>query len=257
MNNKSKDRLNGGKENVLLELNSERGNRYLKRHNNQLRTLAISLTLIFVVFCVCMMTCMVAESVYIYTGVEGQSMQPTINEDVTDPNTLYDYVYVNTFQKGTYGDIIVVEHRESTSVKYVIKRLIGLAGDTITFDNTDPNKTLVYRNGELLYEPYLDIERNSKFTGLYAFGEKSAHGITEITIPNGCVFYMGDNRNRSQDCRAYISVGANGEPKYCESVKNIVGRVDYIVPHENVDKGDGKGLERFWRGIKEVFGKVF
>ena len=241
---------------ILLEREAEHQNSKIKRYKRQNRALAVVLAVAFIIICAFVLLGMFAENVYLYTGVEGPSMKPTINADASESelDEAYDYAYVNTYQQGTYGDIIVVSHTDNTGqTKYVIKRLFGLAGDTITFDNRESGVTRVYRNGELLTEHYLDMDANSKFMGLINQGLNSRFGITEITVPQGYIFYMGDNRNNSEDCRSYTYT----EVPYCEKVENIIGRVDYIIPHEDVAEGDGKDVERFFNGIKEIFASIF
>ena len=240
---------------VMLEKEAEAQNGNIRRYKRKSRTLAIVLAVIFVFIAGFVLLGMFAENVYLYTGVEGPSMKPTINADAQNDelNEAYDYAYVNTYQKGERDDIIVISHTDNSGqTKYVIKRLIGVAGDTITIDNTDFTQTKVYRNGELLAEEYLDKTTNSKFRGIGTSLE-SQIGITQITVPEGYIFYMGDNRNNSDDCRSYSYT----DTPYCESVDNIIGRVDYIIPHENVEEGDGKDMERFFNGIKEIFASIF
>lgn len=223
-------------------------NSIIAKNRRQMRTLAIVLSVLFVLISSAIVLCMFAERVYLYTGVEGPSMQPTINADSPDTSETYDYVHINTYQKGEYGDIIVIKHKGANGEnKFLIKRLIGVAGDTIVIDNTSSYATKVYRNDELLDEPYLKAQ---KFKGIGST-DGAHHGVTSITIPEGCIFFMGDNRNNSDDCRNY----SYNETPYCESADNIIGRVDYIIPG-GVDD-DGKDAERLWKGIKEIFDRIF
>ena len=68
---------------------------------------------------------------------------------------------------------------EQGKVSY-IKRIIGVAGDTIKIEDGK-----VYLNGELLDEPYLN------------------EGMTTEAVPDGYVFVMGDNREHSTDSRSF------------------------------------------------------
>lgn len=239
--------MNSELDSVALESQSARLNKTIRKNKLQIKILAIVLSVMFIFITAFVVLAMIAESVYFYTGVEGLSMKPTINASAQDSRQAYDHVYVNTYQKGTYNDIIVIEHTNRfNETKKVIKRLIAMGGDTVTIDNNDPYRTKVYVNGVLLEENYLDLTMNSKFGGFSSIE-------TTITVPKGYIFYMGDNRNGSEDCRAYYY----NEVPFCEKVSNIVGRVDYIVPYDSLEKGDGKDTDRFWNGMREVFFSIF
>lgn len=90
------------------------------------------------------------------------------------------------------GDIVTFWNEELNKV--LVKRVIGLPGDEISFSGG-----YVYVNGEQLEEPYL-----------------MAQGVTEcdetFTVPEGCFFPLGDNRTGSFDARfwetPYIPVSA-------------------------------------------------
>ncbi len=75
---------------------------------------------------------------------------------------------------------------EQGKVSY-IKRIIGVAGDTIKIEDGK-----VYLNGELLDEPYLNEGMTTE-----------AVLFTEVTVPDGYVFVMGDNREHSTDSRSF------------------------------------------------------
>ncbi|MBQ7874873.1 MAG: signal peptidase I [Oscillospiraceae bacterium] len=78
------------------------------------------------------------------------------------------------------GDIVVFESEELGVV--LIKRCIGLPGETVTFDGTGD----VYINGGKLYEGY--VSSFSSFEG-------------EFVVPEDCYFFLGDNRGGSLDAR--------------------------------------------------------
>ena len=75
---------------------------------------------------------------------------------------------------------------DTTKTSY-IKRVIGLAGDHIKIENGK-----VYRNGQELNETYLS-------EGTTTEGKT----FSDIVVPEGYVFAMGDNRNHSTDCRDF------------------------------------------------------
>ena len=78
---------------------------------------------------------------------------------------------------------------EFNKISY-IKRIIGVAGDHIEIKD---NK--VYLNGEELKEDYLDedVVTNMGVYGVYS----------DIVVPEGYVFAMGDNREHSTDSRCF------------------------------------------------------
>ena len=73
---------------------------------------------------------------------------------------------------------------------YYIKRVIAVAGDTIQIKENG-----VYVNGKLLDEPYV----NNKEAPYY--GNVSDELKKGVTVPDGKIFVMGDNRNHSADSR--------------------------------------------------------
>lgn len=103
--------------------------------------------------------------------------------------------------------------------KLLVKRVIGLPGDTVTFQDGN-----VYVNGERLAEDYLAQ------SGITASG-----GREEYQVPEGCLFFLGDNRTGSYDARSWA------EP---------------FIPVENVRSHVMLCLsvlkENSWRGIRVV-----
>ncbi len=124
--------------------------------------------------------------------VIAQFIQPTIVQEHSMQNTLqpYDYLILSKmsykFGEIGYGDIIVFRSDmvdDDGDKKLLIKRVIAKGGDTIEISDGR-----VYRNGEELSEPYTKDG--------YTSG-----GIDEVTVPEGELFLMGDNRVASVDSR--------------------------------------------------------
>lgn len=125
------------------------------------------------------------------------------------------------------GDVIVFRLPRDPSVHYV-KRLIGLPGDHVAVSNNQ-----VFVNGEPFRLKPDGIYRGERFTGadlsLERIGDRE-HVVMiaanlrstdyETTVPPGEYFFMGDNRNDSEDSR-FGAVGFVPE-------KNLVGRADRI-----------------------------
>lgn len=126
-------------------------------------------------------------------------MEPIAISGASMESTYHDGQYV-LLEKVSYyfrspkrGEVVVCHYPDEyyTSTgrsenSWCVKRVIGLAGDEISVVNGE-----VYLNGEKIEESYLD-------EGMITDG---IHGT--ITVPEGCVFVMGDNRIVSSDSRAY------------------------------------------------------
>lgn len=99
-------------------------------------------------------------------------------------------------------DIVVVDEGD----KHIIKRVIGLPGETIEYKD---NK--LYINGKELNDPYPSTETD----------DFSITDIGHVKIPGNTYFVMGDNRANSLDSR-YPSVGV---------VKKdiIIGRARFVI----------------------------
>jgi signal peptidase I len=133
------------------------------------------------------------------TLVKGYSMYPTIEP--------YNYLIVNRLPylagEPEHGDIIVFKihiYSDSDEERDLIKRVIGVAGDVL-----EVRDGVVYRNGTALQEDYI-------------YGGITPGNMEPITVNEGYIFVMGDNRPNSLDSR---------DPGIGEiAVSDILGRVD-------------------------------
>ncbi|MFD0619213.1 signal peptidase I [Paenibacillus sp. GCM10027629] len=136
------------------------------------------------------------------TKVSGHSMEPTLH----DTERLFILKWTHTFSMTpNYGDIVVIDsridrnrtfsdefldnpffnfltHNDEHEI-FFIKRVIGKPGDTLEIRDHH-----VYRNGQLLKEPYI---------------KETMLDLSEQTfvVPKDHIFVMGDNRNHSKDSR--------------------------------------------------------
>ena len=93
------------------------------------------------------------------------------------------------------GEIVTFWHDDGDGGKEIlIKRVIAVAGQTV--DLVDGN---VYVDGMLLDEPYTGT------TSTYSLSDStgSAGIVYPYTVPEGCVWVMGDNRTNSSDSRYF------------------------------------------------------
>lgn len=143
--------------------------------------------------------------------IPSASMEPTLEKgDRVLVNKLsYDLHDVNR------GDVIVFELPADQvgpdGIKDLIKRVIGLPGDTI-----ETRDGVVYVNDRRLDEPYL---ADGTITGDPSDGSNPV--IARQEVPEGRVFVMGDNRDNSHDSR-YSDRGPI-------PIDSIVGRAFVLV----------------------------
>ncbi len=186
------------------------------------------------------------------------SMYPTLH--------IGDFILVNKFHYGVRlpvintkivdiseperGEVMVFRYPHDTDVNF-IKRVIGIPGDIIRYDNKriTINGELVDLNYERLY--MLPQEGGNRTeTDLYVetIGD-SIHQVIndparrsrgmEIRVPEGTYFVMGDNRDHSNDSRFWGFV-----PE-----ENIVGRAFFIWFSWDSVNGGGVNWSRIGEGI--------
>lgn len=91
------------------------------------------------------------------------------------------------YQEPKHGDIIVASKDSFNDGEPIIKRVIATEGQTVDIDF---EAGIVYVDGVALEEDYTYTPTNAQ-EGI----------IFPITIADGCIFAMGDNRNGSKDSR--------------------------------------------------------
>ena len=115
--------------------------------------------------------------------VSGSSMKATLLDG--------DYLLLlsSTFYRTPkYGDIVVISKNSFDNGEPIVKRVIATEGQKVDIDF---EKKIVYVDGKPLDEPYT-------FTPT-----EDAEGIVfPVTVDEGCVFVLGDNRGISLDSRS-------------------------------------------------------
>ena len=91
------------------------------------------------------------------------------------------------YQNPKAGDIVVVSKQSFDNGSPIVKRVIATEGQTVDIDF---EAGIVYVDGQPLYEPYTNTPTNLR------------EGMEfPLTVEEGCIFVMGDNRNDSKDSR--------------------------------------------------------
>jgi len=123
--------------------------------------------------------------------VPTQSMEPTLM-----PGDRIVTVRPSVYER---GDVVVLPDPNAPG-DFLVKRLVALGGDTVEIANGS-----LFVNGQPINEPYVT--------------KAATEGYAPIKIEEGHVYLLGDNRNNSEDSRAWGTGKALSE---------LVGRVDYV-----------------------------
>lgn len=167
------------------EVQSER-----KRLKHRRRFIATLRTTVYALIVVAAVAVLLATLFLPVLQVSGSSMEPTLSDD--------DIILLIKTDNLQTGDLIGFYYQN----KLLLKRVIGVAGDTIDIDE-EGNVTV---NGELLDEPYVTNK---------SIGECDID--LPYQVPENRVFVMGDNRATSIDSRS-SAIG-------CIEEDQIVGKV--------------------------------
>ena len=164
------------------------------------------------------LVCSVLTVVLVFTfgirliGVDGHSMVPTLQDGdrllVTTSLLSGDY---------EYGDIVIIQKGTFAGGEPIVKRVIATGGQTVDIDF---ETGAVYVDGTLLEEDYINeltfVEEGTEFP---------------LTVPEGSIFVMGDNRNHSSDSRD-ASLGT-------VDTRYVIGRA-VILAFPGADETTGK-----------------
>lgn len=153
------------------------GSRMLREGFDWLETLAYAFCFVILVF----------TFLFRIVTVEGSSMKPTLIGEDKYTGQMGDRLIISgLFYTPEQGDIVVVKREGDDPI---IKRVIATEGQTVDIDFEN---WIVTVDGEVLEEPYINrvdapmLQRDVEFP---------------LTVSEGHLFVMGDNRNNSLDSR--------------------------------------------------------
>jgi len=126
-------------------------------------------------------------------------------------NTLQDRDTMLVWSLGYHakqGDVVVLT-KKSYQEDSIVKRVIATEGQTVEIDYFS---STVYVDGVALEEDYI-----KEWMYVPSYGDV----INNVTVPEGCIFVMGDNRNESADSR-YPAIGIVDE-------RCVIGRAVMVL----------------------------
>ena len=155
-------------------------------------------------------------------GADGHSMLNTVQHGdrllVVNSMLYHDY---------KYGDIVILRKNGVFDDDPIVKRVIAVEGQTVDIDFAEG---IVYVDGEALEEDYI---REPTYT---------AEGTEfPLTVPEGSIFVMGDNRNGSSDSRDY-RLGT-------VDTRYVIGKAAFLIfpgPDYETEKRDFKRIGVIW-----------
>lgn len=118
--------------------------------------------------------------------VKGNSMYPTLKDQSMGVSNILGY---HTSEIKRF-DIVIIHIPEKS--EYIVKRVIGLPGETVSYSNGQ-----LYVNGEAMDEPFLNQEY------VESYGSSWMMDVPDITLGEDEYYCLGDNRPHSSDSRYY------------------------------------------------------
>ena len=141
--------------------------------------------------------------------VDGSSMRETLHHG--------DKLFVSSLGYTPTKVDVVILRTDAFGDEALVKRVIATEGDIVDIDF---DTWSVYVNGEKIDEPYVNFEEGTAMIG-------STREVYPLTVGDGEMFVMGDNRNHSSDSRVFGSV----------DIRECLGKVYFrLFPLRNFGK---------------------
>ena len=184
-----------------VAIKNDKKNRHLNSFVDYVELFVIAICIVILFFSILFRTC----------TVDGDSMNMTLSDGET-------LLVSDLFYTPKRQDVIVFHNNDTTPYsqhnKPLVKRVIGIEGDTVIIDYSLNKITVITKANEtiVLDEQYLYLDPSLS---------DPAISTSTYVVPEGTVFVLGDNRRNSLDSR-YSSVGFVDE-------RSILGKVYFRV----------------------------
>jgi len=166
------------------------------------------------------------------SSISGASMQPTlldgdkvwVNKLAYDVKVPFTEISLGSLSDPKQGDIVIIDSREAG--KRLVKRIVGLPGDTIYMQNNaliingkpaDYQVVAEEENAMIIMEELPEHSHQAKLSTSYFSRTMRNYGPAEV--PADHYFVLGDNRDNSADSRSYSFVPRD----------EIIGRSDSVI----------------------------
>lgn len=163
------------------------------------------------------LVCSVLTVVLLFTfvirliGVSGHSMVPTLQDQ--DRLLVLSSLFCGEYRQ---GEIVIVAKSSFDSGRPIVKRVIATGGQVVDIDFASGS---VFVDGQRLQEPYINE---------LTFTEEGT--VFPLTVPEGSLFVLGDNRNASTDSRD-VRLGT-------VDIRCVIGRAVFLAfPGPDLETG--------------------
>lgn len=153
--------------------------------------------------------------------ITGTSMMPNYSDD--------DAVIFSHINDGYERYDVVIVHQNSDTTPYLIKRVVGLPGETVSIDNNR-----IFINDVLLIEEYINSEQVKTYCTNRNIGTYTDQDHCSFEVGVNEYFVLGDNR----DGNAVSNAGTSIDSRYFGpvDVNDIYGKVVLKFKDYNIIK---------------------
>lgn len=188
------------------------------------------------------------------SSISGASMQPSlldgdkvwVNKLAYDVKIPFTEISLAELSDPSRGDVIIIDSKKAA--KRLVKRIVGIPGDTIYMQNNalvingeTANYEVLSRDEDsiIILEELPDKAHRARLSNRFVSRTSRSYGPT--IVPEGQYFVLGDNRDNSSDSRVYSFI-PRGE---------IIGRSSSVVFSLDSDNSYLPRGERFLAGIDD------